>query len=170
MRKPLLVLAALAALAVPAIAQIAPVRIIRPVEPPPQVQAIQITPQDQQLTFDVTNDPERAKALIAKLRAKNRELRGQMALTLGDLQSLRTQLDEITRAGGSMVRAQCVSASLSRRTDGGGEENCAASGYMCASVEGTCHRQCTTSNMCAPGFLCDTSVSRCVPPPRGDDE
>lgn len=170
MRKPLLVLAALAALAVPAIAQIAPVRIIRPVDPPPQVQNIQVTPQDQQLTFDVANDPERAKALIAKLRATNRELRGQMALTLGDLQSLRTQLDEITRAGGSLVRAQCVSATLSRRTDGAGEENCAASGYMCASVEGTCHRQCTTSNMCAPGFLCDTSVSRCVPPPRGDDE
>jgi len=170
MKKPLLVLAALAALAVPAIAQIAPVRIVRPVEPPPQVHNIQITPQDQQLTFDVANDPERAKALISRLRAKNRELRGQMTVTLGDLQSLRAQLDEITRRGGSMVMAQCVSDTLSRRSDGGGEENCAASGYRCASVEGTCHRQCTTTAMCSPGFLCDTAASRCVPPPRGDDE
>jgi len=170
MRKPLLVLAAFAALAVPALAQIAPVRIVRPVEPPPQVQAIRITPQDQQLTFDVANDPERAKAMIAKLRAKNRELRGQMSLTLSDLQSLRAELDAITSRGGSLVRAQCMSATLSRRTDGSGEENCAASGYTCGEVEGTCHRQCTTSNQCAPGFLCDTSVSRCVPPPRGDDE
>jgi len=169
MNKPLVVLAALAALAVPAFAQIAPVRIIRPVEPPAQVQNIQVAPQDQQLTFDVANDPERAKALIARLRASNRELRGQMAVTLSDLQSLRSTLDEMTRAGGSLVRAQCVSSTLSRRTDGTGEENCAASGYVCASVEGTCHRQCTTSNMCAPGFLCDTSVSRCVPPPPPSD-
>ena len=167
MNKPLVVLAALVAIAVPALAQVAPVRIIRPVTPP-QVQQIQPV-QPSELAFDPALDPERARALIAKLRTKNRELRTQMGVTLGDLQNLRSQLDEITRAGGSMVRAQCATPSLSRRTDGGGEENCAASGYMCASVEGTCHRQCTTSNQCAPGFLCDTSVSRCVPPPTGDD-
>jgi len=61
-----------------------------------------------------------------------------MGVTLGDLPRVRTQLDEITRAGGSLVRAQCVSPTLSRRTDGGGEVDCSTSGYVCGSVEGIC--------------------------------
>jgi hypothetical protein len=106
---------------------------------------------------------------IAKLQARNRELKKQMGLTLGDLQALRTQLDEMTRAGGSLVRAQCVSASLSRRTDGAGEENCAASGYTCGPVEGTCRRSCTSSDQCAGGFVCDIGAARCVVPTTSDD-
>ena len=162
MNMPLLILAAVAAIAVPALAQVSPIRIVRPVAP---AQAQQVQPQNQTpLTLDPANDPERAKALIAKLQAKNRELRTQMGVTLGDLQRVRSELDEITRAGGSMVRAQCVSPTLSRRTDGGGEEDCSASGYVCGSVEGTCYRQCTVSTQCAGGFVCDTGASRCVIP------
>jgi len=93
-----------------------------------------------------------------------------MGVTLGDLQALRAQLDEMTRAGGSLVRAQCVSDTLSRRTDGGGEENCAASGYMCSAVEGTCHRQCTSSSQCSAGFVCDIGAAHCVVPSTGDDD
>jgi hypothetical protein len=164
MRK-VLVIAAVIALAVPAIAQIAPIQ-IQQVTPPP---VIQVAPKpSDQATFDVANDPERARALIASLRAKNRELRTQMGMTLGDLQALRTELDEMTRRGGTLVRAQCVSDTLSRRTDGEGEENCAASGYTCASVEGTCHRSCNVSSECSAGFVCDTSVSRCVVPSAGE--
>ena len=85
------------------------------------------------------------------------------------LQQARSTIDEMTSRGGSLVRAQCVSDSLSRRTDGGGEENCAASGYTCSAVEGTCHRQCTTSNDCAGGFVCDTGAARCVVPVTSDD-
>ncbi len=165
MNRLMVLVAAAVAVAVPAIAQVVPVR-IKPITP--QIQKVQ-PQQSQPITFDPANDPERARALISKLQAKNRELKQQMALTLGDLQNTRSQLDEITKAGGSLVRAQCVSDTLSRRTDGAGEENCAASGYTCAGVEGTCHRQCTTSNMCSAGFVCDTSASRCVMPP-GDDE
>ena len=166
MNKSLLVLAAIAAIALPALAQVAPIRIVRPVTPPA---AEQVQTQSSPLTFDPALDPDRARAMIAKLQARNRELRAQMGVTLGDLQSVRSQLDEITRAGGSMVRAQCVSPTLSRRTDGGGEEDCTASGYVCGSVEGTCHRQCTVTTQCAGGFVCDTAASRCIVPSTGDE-
>lgn len=166
MRKAL-VIAAGAALAVPAIAQISTIRVQQVPPPTPQIN-VATPPTGDQLTFDVANDPEKARALIASLRAKNRELKTQMGLTLGDLQALRAELDEMTRAGGSLVHAQCVSDTLSRRTDGGGEENCAASGYTCASVEGTCHRSCTVSTQCSAGFVCDTSISRCVVPSTGE--
>ena len=165
MRKSVAIVLALAALAVPALAQISPIRIVRPVTPPP-VQPVQS--QNTPLTFDPALDPDRARALIAKLQAKNRDLRTQMGVTLGDLQALRAQLDAITSKGGSAVLAQCVSDTLSRRTDGGGEENCAASGYTCSAVEGTCHRQCTTTMQCSAGFVCDIPAAHCVVPP-GDE-
>ena len=154
-------------LVTPALAQVINVpRMPRPVVVQP-IQVQPVSPTDAP-AFDPALTPETARAAIDKLKARNRELRQQMTVTLGDLQTVRTQLDEITRAGGSLVRAQCVSDALSRRTDGGGEENCHASGYVCGGVEGTCMRQCSTSNQCAPGFVCDTGAARCVVPPTGD--
>ena len=161
----ILTLAALAA--VPALAQMQ-VFIPKPAPAQTAPPQIQMSPQ-QAPTFDPALTPETARAAIAKLQARNKELRGQMAVTLGDLQAVRTQLDEMTRAGGMLVHAQCASPELSRRTDGGGEENCSASGYACSAVEGTCFRQCSTTTQCAGGFVCDTSASRCVVPTSGDD-
>ena len=159
------------ALAFPASAQIMQVQqakpapmVILPVIPAPSAQS-----QTGELNFDPALDPDKARALIAKLRAQKRDLRDQMAVTLGDLQMARAALDEVTRLGGSAVMAQCVSAELSRRTDGGGEENCAASGYHCSPVEGTCRRQCTSSDQCAGGFVCDIGAARCVVPVTSDD-
>ena len=161
-------LALAAAAAVPALGQIRLQNIVRPVTAPPPT-TTQTQTQQGAATFDPVMTPETARAAIAKLRAKNVELKKQMQLTLGDLQVLRSKLDEMTRAGGSLVRAQCVSDTLSRRTDGGGEENCAASGYVCGAVEGTCRRSCTTSNDCAGGFVCDVGPGHCVVPPTSDD-
>lgn len=161
MRRGLIVLSLAVVAAVPVLAQIQPVRIQRP------VQIVPVTPVQQEPAPGVVEPwmtPETARAAIEKLQARNRELKGQMAVTLSDLQNVRTQLDETMRAGGSLVRAQCASPALSRRTDGGGEENCHASGYVCGPVEGTCKRQCNTSNDCAPGFVCDTGAARCVVP------
>lgn len=166
----LLALMALA-LAIPAAAQVIQVQrieprpmVVVPVIPPPSAQS-----QSGDLSFDPALDPDKARALIAKLRSEKRALRDQMTMTLGDLQTARMTIDEITRAGGSLVRAQCVSAQLSRRTDGGGEENCAASGYNCSAVEGTCRRQCTSSDQCAGGFVCDIGAARCVVPMTSDN-
>ena len=172
--KPVRLLALMAmALAIPAAAQVMQVQPIQvqPVQQRPVVAPVLNVPQSQpsELSFDPALDPERARAVIAKLKAEKRALREQMALTLGDLQQARSVIDEMTSAGGSLVRAQCVSDSLSRRTDGGGEENCAASGYNCSKVEGTCLRQCTSSMQCAGGFVCDIPAARCVVPVTSDD-
>ena len=169
MRRGLFILSLAAVAAVPVIAQIQTVRIPRaaPVQTAPVIAPIQQSPSDAGVV-EPWMTPETARAAIEKLQARNKELRGQMSVTLSDLQAVRTQLDEITRAGGSLVRAQCASPALSRRTDGGGEENCHASGYVCGEVEGTCKRQCSTSNDCAPGFVCDTGAARCVVPVVSD--
>ena len=118
--------------------------------------------------FDVANDPERARALISKLRTSNRQLRQQMTNTLTDLQALRIQLDEMKRKGGSQVLAQCVTPSESRNT-AGASEDCYASGYTCGDVSGLCHRSCSSSTMCAPGFVCDIGAARCIVPPPPED-
>lgn len=176
-RKLLLSLLALVLVA-PVVAQVAPIRIpvMRPVtvEPLPAPVAVEpiapiaVAPSEAP-TFDVTNDPEKARALINKLKAEKRALREAMTVTLGDLQNARTTIDEMTRLGGSLVRAQCVSETLSRNT-AGASENCAASGYLCGGVEGTCMRQCTSSTQCAGGFVCDTGAARCVVPAVSDVE
>lgn len=159
----------------PAVAQIAPIRIPvmrpQPVPVTPDPSAGQATVQQINPVFDVANDPERARALITKLRKDKRAMREKMQATLVELQNARATIDEMTREGGSLVRAQCVSATLSRTTSGV-EENCAAAGYACAGTEGTCHRSCTSTSQCAGGFVCDTGASRCVapPPPDNDDD
>jgi hypothetical protein len=167
MKKLLIVIAAAAAVAVPALAQMMPSQIIRPIGPAIQVNQIQSQQQYRPLLVDPAQDPERARALINKLQKDKRAMREKMQLTLAELQSARTTLDEMTRLGGSLVRAQCVSATLSRTT-GGVEENCASSGYNCGGTEGTCLRSCNASSQCAPGFLCDSG--RCVTPPPPSDE
>lgn len=170
MKRIRLLMLMMVALAIPAAAQVLQVQRVQPrpmvvpVIPAPSAQT-----QSGDLAFDPALDPDKARALITKLRSEKRALREQMAVTLGDLQQARTVIDEMTRAGGTLVRAQCVSETLSRRTDGGGEENCAASGYTCGAVEGTCLRQCTTSNQCAGGFVCDIGAARCVVPAVYDD-
>lgn len=158
---------------VPALAQVTPIR-VQPMKPAvtnvPVVQPV--TTQDRNAAvFDVANDPERARALIAKLRKDKREMREKMQSTLVELQNARATIDEMTRLGGTLVRAQCVSDTLSRTTSGV-EENCAASGYSCGGAEGTCRRTCNTTGDCASGFVCDTGASRCVapPPPANDDD
>ena len=107
-----------------------PVQIIRPVTPNIEIQRLEVQPLQVQgykpLTVDPTVDPERARALIAKLQKDKRAMREKMQQTLAELQNARTTIDEMTRVGGSLVRAQCVSATLSRTTSGI-EENWAAS-------------------------------------------
>jgi hypothetical protein len=126
-------------------------------------------PSGNPAQLDVASDPERARAEIARLRARNRELRGQFSTTLADLQALRGQLDEMTRTGGSLVTAYCVGGTVSRNS-AGASEDCTASGYTCAAVSGLCHRSCTASSMCARGFACDILSGRCeVPAPAEDD-
>lgn len=129
-----------------------------------------VKPADNgQAKFDPANSPETARAEINRLSARVRDLKAQLSNTLANLQSARGELDEMRRAGGSLVTAQCVTQFLSRNT-AGASEDCSASGYTCAAVSGLCHRSCTTSDMCSAGFACDIPSGRCVVAnPPGDD-
>ena len=169
MNKRLVAIVVAAMLTIPAIAQIAPIRINRPA-PPQGMDQIQVQTEYRPTFVDPANDPEKARALIAKLQKDKRAMREKMQQTLIELQTARTTIDEMTRVGGSLVQAQCVSGTLSRTTSGI-EENCAASGYACGGTEGTCLRTCSTTSQCAPGFECDTGAGRCTtPPPPPDDD
>lgn len=145
----LVVIAAMAA--IPAIAQVAPVKIQRPITVP-MVQPIQTQPSEA--NFDVAMDPERARALINQLRQEKRDLDAKLTEALG-------RIDEMTKPGGNLVRAYCASGDVSRNT-AGAEENCAASGYACAPVEGTCRRSCNVTTDCAGYHVCDTARHVCV--------
>ena len=135
-------------------------------KPQPQV----AMPQGPEaVALDPALSPETARAEIDRLKARVRDLRMQLSNTLANLQSARSELDEMQRAGGTLVRAQCVSQFLSRNT-AGASEDCSASGYTCAAVSGLCHRSCTTSDMCAAGFTCDIPAGRCVVPAPASDE
>jgi hypothetical protein len=140
---------------------------------PPAVNALKVNPQATQApTATQMNyqDPEQMKAQIARLKREKRAMRVQLQTTLADLQAARSQIDEMTREGGSLVTARCVAPELSRNT-AGAEENCAASGYACEKVSGLCRRMCNVTTDCAGGFICDTGAGRCVPPPPpADDE
>ena len=152
-------------LAVPLLAQqtLRP-SIVRPL-PPSAAMARQ---QSGPVTFDPANSPETARAAIQKLHQRNLQLRQQLAVSVSALQELRRQLDAATTPGGSRVTASCASPTLSRNS-AGAQEDCAASGYACAAVSGLCHRSCNTTDMCAPGFVCDTGVHTCLWPVPSDD-
>ena len=154
-----------AVLMTPALAQV--MRVPR-VAPPPVVQDVEVAPRPDAVSgdapaFDVASDPERARALINKLNQDKRELKLQLNDSNAKLNDAVATLDQWTKKGGSLVHAYCASETLSRRSDGAGDENCeAAGGYRCSAVEGTCHRSCTVTDQCAPGYICDTCHSKCV--------
>jgi hypothetical protein len=97
---------------------------------------------------------EEAQAQIAKLRAEKREVDAKLAEALATI-------DEWTRKGGSLVHAYCESDEVSR-SSAGATENCAASGYACSPVEGTCRRSCNVTTDCAGYHVCDTAAHVCV--------
>ncbi len=140
---------AAAVLVTPALAQMAPVRIQRPVNVQPVVQA----PSDAQASVDLMT-PEQARARIAELNREKRELNARLTEALATI-------DSYSKKGGSLVHAYCESETMSRTT-AGATEDCAASGYRCAPVEGTCRKSCNVTTDCAGYHVCDTAAHVCV--------
>lgn len=168
-----IVLAIIAAIAVPALAEMQVQRIVRPVVTPPPAAAPSTTEAIgvDSPAFDVANDPERARALIQKLNQEKRELKLQLNDSNAKLSQALATVDEWTKKGGSLVHAYCASDTLSKRSDGAGQEDCQANGgFACSQAEGTCYRSCTVSTQCAGGYVCDPCHSKCVsssaPPPE----
>jgi hypothetical protein len=145
-------LALLAAIVVtPALAQVMQVQPIQRPITVPIVQPIQQQPDAIKKVMTI----EEAQAQIAKLRSEKRELDAKLTEALATI-------DQWTKKGGSLVHAYCASETLSRRSDGAGEEDCAASGYACSQAEGTCRKSCNVTTDCAGYHVCDTAAHVCV--------
>lgn len=140
----------------PALAQVMvqPIQKVQPIPTVPIVRAPDMTVQQNNDAANKVMTIEEARARISQLtqekRAANEKLKEALA-----------RIDEITKPGGSLVRAYCASPALSRNT-AGAEENCSSTGYVCGEVAGLCKTQCTTSNDCAAGYTCDVPQARCV--------
>ncbi len=140
MRKWLLALLALM-IVTPALAQIMQVRPIQRPNAVPEVQQIQQAPAD--LSVDLLT-VEQAREQIAQLRREKREMNARLTEAIATI-------DEMTKRGGSLVRAYCEGDSLSRNT-AGATEDCGA--YKCGDVAGLCHKSCTTSDHGSTGRSC----------------
>lgn len=137
----------------PAVAQLMKVQPIPQVSRPVVVQPVQPVQEDSNVAQKVMTIEE-AQAQIAKLRQEKRDLDSKLTEALATI-------DQWTQKGGSLVHAYCESDEISRNS-AGATENCADSGYRCASVEGTCRRSCNVTTDCAGYHVCDTARHVCV--------
>ena len=128
------------------------------------VQPIVASPQGADAVLEPWMTPETAKAAIEKLRAERAELKASLADTNTRLAEAIAKIDAMTKPGGSLVKAYCASATVSRNT-AGAEENCETGGYRCDQVSGQCHRRATHSGMCSPNHRYDAATQTCTPAP-----
>lgn len=128
---------------------------------PVVVQPVVATPPSAELALEPWMTPETAKAAIEKLRAERNELKASLAETNTRLAEAIAKIDAMTTPGGSLVKAYCASATVSRNT-AGAEEDCAAGGYRCDQVSGLCHRSATNSMMCSIGYNWDARTNQCI--------
>ena len=117
---------------------------------------IQTQPQTTQPGIARTQEMEieALKKQISKLQDQNKKLSEQN-------EKLTAQIAEMTKKGGSQVKAYCEGYAISKNT-AGVSNNCATAGYICEPVSGLCYNQCTSSLHCASGFACKTEQRICV--------
>ena len=116
------------------------------VAPAPQLQAVEIDKD----------------AVIRRLHDDNARLKAENASLQDENASLSARIAAMTSLGGSEVHAYCPNSTTSRNT-AGAESSCAdLGGYTCESVSGLCRTRCQTTDMCAPGWTCDTGIEQCV--------
>jgi len=135
----------------PALAQVmVPVQKIEPVRTVPVARAPDLAVESNSDLATKTMTLEEARARISKLvkekRAANQKLTEALA-----------RIDEMTKPGGSLVRAYCSDKYTSRNT-AGAEQKCER--YTCNQVSGLCNQSATSGSMCAPGFHWE--ADRCV--------
>lgn len=152
---------AAAILVTPALSQVTQVRPITPGIVVPVVPPAATVVQDNSDVAQKVMTIEEAQAQIARLKAHKRDLTLKLNDSNAKLTETLATLDEWTRKGGSLVHAYCESDEVSR-SSAGAIENCAASGYACSPVEGTCRRSCNVTTDCAGYHVCDTAAHVCV--------
>lgn len=105
-------------------------------------------------------------AVNQKLREKINAMKRENAALQAENAALKSRLNEYTSKTGSEVHAYCENRDTSANT-AGASTDCNRSGYVCDAVSGLCKTSCQTTDMCAPGWVCDTSVQQCVVPTGG---
>ena len=136
----------------PALAQVINVRRIPPPAAPTQVERVVLEDQGDPAKKVMT--VEDAQKRISQLIKDKRQLNARLTEALATI-------DQMTKKGGTLVKAYCETDELSRTT-AGATENCATEGYACSPVEGTCRRSCNTGSDCAGYWVCDTGRHVCV--------
>ena len=130
----------------PALAQVMQVQkldrpvIVRPLPAPSQDLGVQPNSDIGEKLMTI----EEAQAQIARLREERRELNARLSEAVATI-------EQMTKAGGSLVRAYCESESVSRNT-AGASETC--NRYKCGEVDGLCKKSCTSSNDCLGETRC----------------
>ena len=70
-------------------------------------------------------------------------------------------LGTVCLSGRCVVQRTYCEGNVSRNTAG---EATRCEPYVCDASAGTCQNRCTTSDACAGGYVCDTSMAQCVRP------
>lgn len=117
----------------------------------PVIQKLQMAPR-----------PATAAAQIDQEAMERTRLERENARLKEENAALKKRIDDLTTLGGSEVHAYCANPGTSRNTAGAESECRDNGGYMCEPVSGLCRTSCQTSDMCAGGWTCDTSVQQCV--------
>ena len=117
------------------------------------IQQLQVAPQPVTAAMQIDQEALEKQ----RLERDNAKLREENA-------ALKQRVDNFTNLGGSEVHAYCPDPSNlhTSRNTAGAESDCTQSGYLCEPVSGLCRTSCQTSNMCAGGFTCETSIQQCV--------
>lgn len=152
-----------AALASAQMTQMTPMVPMTPPSPPPQETALAPVDRPELQGTDLDQDALERR----RLEKDNRRLRAENDRLKAENAELSGRVDNFSKLGGSEVHAYCPDRLTSRNT-AGAETDCSHSGYVCESVSGLCRTSCQTTDMCAGGWVCETSAQQCVVPPGGD--
>lgn len=127
----------------------------------PSIRAQSTVPTTEQENKQIKERVAKQEAEIRTLNAKVERFTNLSNAQAEQINRLNKQIGDMTRKGGSLVRAYCESDTMSRNT-AGAKSNCAAAGYLCEPVSGLCKSQCTATVDCAPRYVCDSDKGRCI--------
>lgn len=148
------------------LSSLAPLAAAQVVEPMQPAQPVHAAPT-MQVRPGVALPAAAAIDREALLQAQNDKLREENAKLKAENAALKADIDSYRMLGGSEVHAYCGEDHATSRNTAGVSTDCNRSGYQCEPVSGLCRTTCQTTDMCAPGWVCDTAVSQCIVP-HGD--
>jgi uncharacterized coiled-coil protein SlyX len=127
----------------------------------PAIQARSTVPtteqENKQLKERVAKQDTEIRTLNARLERYTKLSKSQAE----QINKLTKQIGDMTKKGGSLVRAYCESDTVSWNT-AGATSNCGSNGYQCEPVSGLCKTVCSKTTDCAPRYVCDPGPRKCI--------